>query len=340
MKGTHPLAGMWPPGRLELAEWRELLEALAVDAEKQIGLPGDLQAGCALALRWFGLAWPCLGPETIAASCRASLQLGEPPGVVVALPLADQLQEIAERLDSVYEAAHADPSALAVEVRPPVLLAAPGLLPDPPPPTCRQQGRPPKPKAEPEPESVDDAPELPPGWAEPEPATEALQEVIEGPPQLLPSWATEALQDADQLEQPKAEAQPIEAQGLPVMPAGWCDSVELAAAAGISISGVSRAKQQGRLLEGIHWRPAPKGLRLPGARSKPLRVIWQRNASLEVLGLADPAQQLSADQLRAQVRDSIRIQGARRRQRRKLAEVAADAIAELQQQSSPAAWID
>jgi hypothetical protein len=110
MKGTAegPLAGIWPPGRLELAEWRELLDALAADAERMIGRPGTLQESCTLALRWVGLAWPCMSAEVIAASCRASLQLGEPPGVVVGLPLADQLQEIAERLDSIYEAAQAD----------------------------------------------------------------------------------------------------------------------------------------------------------------------------------------------------------------------------------------
>jgi hypothetical protein len=143
MKGTAegPLAGIWPPGRLELAEWRELLDALAADAERMIGRPGTLQESCTLALRWVGLAWPCMSAEVIAASCRASLQLGEPPGVVVGLPLADQLQEIAERLDSIYEAAQADHSALAVEVRAPVLLAAPGVLPEPEPPKPRKPRR-------------------------------------------------------------------------------------------------------------------------------------------------------------------------------------------------------
>jgi hypothetical protein len=367
MKGTAegPLAGIWPPGRLELAEWRELLDALAADAERTIGRPGTLQESCTLALRWVGLAWPCMSAEVIAASCRASLQLGEPPGVVVGLPLADQLQEIAERLDSIYEAGQADHSALAVEVRAPVLLAAPGVLPEPEPPKPRKPRRR---AGDPDPVEVIEPPaqgpaEVPP--IEPEPQqlehTDPVEvaadvpEALDQPdalevehttpePEALPqSQLPEALQDAPadpapqvvELEQqPQAEAEP-DAQGQPLdpspavegMPAGWCDAVELAAAAGLGgVTAITSAKRKGRLVEGLHWRKAPPGLKLPGAR-KPLRLIWQLAACLQVLGTATASERISAEQLRAKVRETIREQGRRRRERRQLA---AEALAELQ----------
>lgn len=381
MKGTKqdgPLGALWPPGRLELGEWRELLEALAADAERMIGRAGDLQAGCTLALRWVGLAWPCMSAEVIAASCRASLQLGEPPGVVVGLPLADQLQEIAERLDSIYEAAQADPGALAVKVRPPVLMAPPGVLPDLEPPKPRKPRR----RGEAEPAEVDGADpeplevieqeaqalaaeeaepleviELPAEVEpEPEPEPEALEEqqpeqpapvehTTEEEAQLLPSWATDALEVApadpappvvEQEQQDEPEPEPLDPSPVVEgMPPGWCDAVELAAAAGHSgISGLTRDKSNGRLVEGIHWRKAPPGLKLPGAR-KPLQLIWHLDHCLEVLGAADPANQLTAEQLRTQVRAGLREQGRRRRARRQLA---TDTLAELQaegQQQQP-----
>jgi hypothetical protein len=429
MKGTKqdgPLGALWPPGRLELGEWRELLEALAADAERMIGRPGDLQQSCALALRWVGLAWPAMSAEVIAASCRASLQLADPPGVVVGLPLADQLQEIAERLDSIYEAAQADPGALAVEVLPPVLMAPPGVLPEMEPPKPRKPRRcgdadPAEVDGansdpvevieqeaqalaaeesealevielpadlEPEPEPV----ELPDMWAdaeapevehpallvehpevleeaeplqpevlpveaepveaqalelEPEPEPDALEEQqpeqpapvddsAEDEAQLLPSWATEALEVApadpaplelEQQPEPEPEAQPLDTSQVEGMPPGWGDSVELAAAAGLNgISGLTRLRGSGQLLEGIHWKQAPPGLRPPGGRRR-LKWIYHLAPCLEALGPADPSSRLSSEQLRAQVRAGIREQGHRRRQRRQLA---TDTLAELQ----------
>jgi hypothetical protein len=127
-----PLGALWPPGRVEPDEWRELLETLAVDAEKMIGRPTSLETCAALAMRWASLAWCSFSPETIAASCRASLLLNEP--VVAARGLSDQLAEIGERLDSIYEAAQGQPEQLAVRVPMPYLAAPPGTLPEPAPP--------------------------------------------------------------------------------------------------------------------------------------------------------------------------------------------------------------
>lgn len=131
MKVTQdgPLGALWPPGRLCKSEWRELLEALAVDAEKMIGRPGNLEKCASLAMRWTSLAWCSFSPETIAASCRASLLLNEP--VVAARGLSDQLAEIGERLDAIYEAAQGQPEQLAVRVPMPYLAAPPGTLPEP-----------------------------------------------------------------------------------------------------------------------------------------------------------------------------------------------------------------
>jgi hypothetical protein len=272
-----------------------------------IGRPGTLQESCTLALRWVGLAWPCMSAEVIAASCRASLQLGEPPGVVVGLPLADQLQEIAERLDSIYEAAQADHSALAVEVRAPVLLAAPGVLPEPEPPKPRKPRR----RAG-DPDPVEVAADVPEALDQPD--------ALELPePEALPQ-----AQQPDALEAAPADPEPQVVEG---MPPGWCDAVELAAAAGLGgVTAITSAKRMARLVEGLHWRKAPPGLKLPGAR-KPLRLIWNLAACLEVLGAATASERISAEQLRAKVRETIREQGRRRRERRQLA---AEALAELQ----------
>lgn len=224
MKGPtgRPLAGIWPPGRLELGEWRELVAALAADAEKLIGRPGTLQQSCTLALRWVGLCWPAMSPEVVAASCRASLQLGDPPGVVAGLPLADQLAEIAERLDSIYAAAQAEPSALAVEVRAPVLLAAPGVLPEPPP--YRRRG-PRKREPDPEPDPVEvieeEAEALAAAEAEPLESIELPADVepAEDAPRPADMWGDGVEAPALQLEQPEATA--------PVPP-GWGDPEPLA----------------------------------------------------------------------------------------------------------------
>jgi len=110
----------WPPLALGTAGWINRLNDLAADAEllvgrKQIGL----QESAELALQCFGLLWPAMSVETIAGSCRASALLKMP--VFLSSAPADQVQEVAERLDAIYAAAQADPAALVVELQPPMM---------------------------------------------------------------------------------------------------------------------------------------------------------------------------------------------------------------------------
>ena len=94
----------WPPLQLGEAGWRYRLESIANQAEALIGRKVvGMQQTAELGLELFGLIWPAYGPETVAATARASLMLNTP--VVMASAPADQLQEIAERLDAIYEQA-------------------------------------------------------------------------------------------------------------------------------------------------------------------------------------------------------------------------------------------
>jgi hypothetical protein len=75
-----------------------------------------------LALELVGLLWPVLGaPETVAATCRASLLVGA-PGIVAASSAADQLADVHSRLDAIWQAAQEDPAAGVVELHPPLLV--------------------------------------------------------------------------------------------------------------------------------------------------------------------------------------------------------------------------
>lgn len=109
----------WPTAPLSEAGWRTRMTDLAERAESMVGRPCTLQDQAQLAVHWLGLCWSGMSPETIAASCRASLLLGT--NVVMATDPASQLAEVAERLDAVWEAAQADPSAALLEVAPPLL---------------------------------------------------------------------------------------------------------------------------------------------------------------------------------------------------------------------------
>jgi hypothetical protein len=68
----------WPPLALGEAGWRRRLEDLAGRAESLVGRYCTLQQTTKLALELVGLTWQAIGPETIAATCRASLLLGQP----------------------------------------------------------------------------------------------------------------------------------------------------------------------------------------------------------------------------------------------------------------------
>ena len=111
----------WPPMPIGEPGWRTRLESLAEQAEALIGRNCRLTDTAGLALELVGLLWPVLGAaETVAATCRASLLLGA-PGVLMATAPADQVQEIAARLDAIWQQAQGDPAAGVVELPPPVM---------------------------------------------------------------------------------------------------------------------------------------------------------------------------------------------------------------------------
>lgn len=113
------ISAPWPPLQLGAEGWRRRLEAIANEAEQLVGRPCTLQQTAELSLELFGLIWPAYGPETLASTARASLLLDMP--VLMASAPADQLQEIAERLDEVWQQAQSDPAAGVVEVPAPLL---------------------------------------------------------------------------------------------------------------------------------------------------------------------------------------------------------------------------
>lgn len=111
----------WPAAPLSEPRWREQLTDLATKAESLVGQPCSLQDTATLALELVGLLWPVIGaPETIAATCRASMLVG-PPGIVAASPGGDQLAEVHARLDQVWLEAQQHPGAGVVSLPQPVL---------------------------------------------------------------------------------------------------------------------------------------------------------------------------------------------------------------------------
>lgn len=111
----------WPALPIGEPGWRTRLESLAEQAEALIGRDCTLSKTAGLALELVGLMWPVLGSaETVAATCRASLLVGA-PGIVAASSAANQLAEVHERLDAIWEAAQNDPAAGRVELHPPTL---------------------------------------------------------------------------------------------------------------------------------------------------------------------------------------------------------------------------
>jgi hypothetical protein len=111
----------WPALPIGEPGWRTRLESLAEQAEALVGRNCRLTDTAGMALELVGLLWPVLGAaETVAATCRASLLLGA-PGVLMATAPADQVQEIAARLDAIWQQAQNDPAAGVVELPPPVM---------------------------------------------------------------------------------------------------------------------------------------------------------------------------------------------------------------------------
>jgi hypothetical protein len=110
---------IWPTAALTPEAWRRRVEDLATQAEGMIGKQCSLQDLARLALSWAGLCWSGFSPETVAASARASLLLNQ--SVVMAAEPADQLAEISERLDAIWQQARRDPSAAVVSAAPPFI---------------------------------------------------------------------------------------------------------------------------------------------------------------------------------------------------------------------------
>jgi hypothetical protein len=149
----------WPGAPLSESGWRRRIEELAVKAESLIGHRCSLQDTADLALRLTGLMWPVLGaPETVAATCRASLMLGA-PGCIASSSPGDQWAEVHSRLDEIWEQAQQHPAAGVVVVPQPVLSE---VRADIAPPKARRPRRA-KPVAV-EPAPAEDLDELPAAW--------------------------------------------------------------------------------------------------------------------------------------------------------------------------------
>jgi len=166
----------WPRHPLTEQQWSGAVEALAEAAEAQVGRRPSLQDQAQLAVWFCGLMWPTLSAELVAGSCRASLLLGA-PGVVLSSAPADQVQEIGERLDRIWQQAQHDPSAAVASIAPPLL--------DLPPTAPRRTGRPAKaPKPAPAP------PEH--AAADPEPEANPPPPAAPAPEPIPPDWFTAA----------------------------------------------------------------------------------------------------------------------------------------------------
>lgn len=87
MSTVNSISVPWPPLALDEAGWRNRLEDLATRAESLVGRPCTLQQSARLAMEMVALTWQAIGPETIAATCRASLLVGY-PGVMASAPAA------------------------------------------------------------------------------------------------------------------------------------------------------------------------------------------------------------------------------------------------------------
>jgi hypothetical protein len=239
----------WPTAALTPEQWRRRVTDLAEMAESMIGKRKvPLQQQADLALWWAGLCWSGFGAETIAASCRASLLLGE--NVVMAADPATQLVEVAERLDHVWEMAQADPSAAVATVLPPLIDL---------PPTPGRRGRP-RPTVEQEQEQQEQPDTLEqeqPDTLEQEPT--AVEQEQQGGEHLEPEpTAVEQEQpdhhEGEHLEPEPAALEPRRPARVPIPP-GWFTAGDLAELVEISETTLSRWRKAGRCGEqGTDWR--------------------------------------------------------------------------------------
>jgi hypothetical protein len=219
------LAVPWPPLQLGEAGWRRRLEAIADQAEALVGRPCALQQTAEMALELVGLIWPALGPETIAATARASLLLGQP--VLMASAPADQLQEVAERLDGIWQQAQADPAAGVVSVPAPLLQQV-----------QKPQTRKRRSGSQVEPEDV----ELPEPWRSSEPQPWPPLEPAE--PDPLPAMLTPD----------SAAPQPQPAPPTSPPPTSWLTGGETAELLNITRATVANWRRSGRMgTDGSGW---------------------------------------------------------------------------------------
>ena len=245
MSSNNSINVPWPPLALGEAGWKSRLESIATQAEALVGRKVVSMQACAeLALELFGLIWPSFGPETIAATARASLLLNTP--VVMASAPADQLQEIAERLDSIYEQAQSDPAAAVVTVPAPLLnlVREPQSQPgrrkaaDRPADSLELEVR--EPTAEPDPEPAPDPVPLPQRPVKPlRPASERMVRRPD-PVELPEPWPPMA--------EPGPEALPVAIAPTPTPPPpSWLSCGEVAELLSITRATVATWRRDGRL---------------------------------------------------------------------------------------------
>ena len=237
MSNPGSISVAWPPTGLGEPGWRTRLECLATRSEALIGKHCRLADTAGLALELVGLLWPVLGaPETVAATCRASLLVGA-PGVVAASSAADQLAEVHSRLDEIWQAAQEDPAAGAVELHPPLLIEVKPV-------PYELAG-----KVKPEPEAlVDEVTDAAAEWAN-----------VEHVPHLDPEPNVQHVEHLDSCTDPnelpeawQAEPEPIEREVV------WLKSDELGAAIGVSQSEITHWQRRGLFdSEGLTRRPHP-----------------------------------------------------------------------------------
>ena len=228
---------------------------LAERAQSLVGRKCTLQDSASLAVELCGLLWQVLGsPETVAASCLASLSVSY-PGLLMASAPFDQAGEIAERLDAAWLAAQADPAAAVVEL-PSVMLQrvtpeSHGGRPR----RVRSQPQVDEPELIPEPVEADHPVEL-------EPITQAEPEDHPVAPQYLPEWVSEdhPAELPEPLDQVAAdhpsepELSPPPAAPATRVPPDWWSMVDAAELLGVHKATVLRWRMVGRLgQQGRDW---------------------------------------------------------------------------------------
>ena len=281
---SETISVLWPSSALTPEQWRRRVTDLAELAEQMIGKKVTLQRQAQLALWWCGLCWSGFGAETIAASCRASLLLNQ--NVVMAADASAQLDEVAERLDHIWELSQSDPSAAVATLPPPMLDLPPG---------AGRSGRPPRPAVEHH--DVEQVEPEPVEQVEPEPVAEVLEPVEQVEPEHHDVVHLEPVehQDVEQVE-------PDTAPPAPAVPSGWFTAGDVAQLVGISETTLSRWRKSGRCGEQkVDWLKCGRQFFFNPETAEQLLEQQQQRATARVELLAepltDPEQWLTTDEL-------------------------------------------